>query len=195
MYAIIKRCFDIILSLLLLILLSPLLMVIILTIRLTSSGPAVFSQIRSGKNEKRFVIYKFRTMSMRAPDNVSTENLTSSHRYITPVGKFLRQSSLDELPQLFNVLKGDMSFVGPRPVIPSEKILLALRRRNGASRVRPGITGLAQIRGRDTLDVIAKSRYDALYAHRCCFCLDIYILLHTVKCVLRREGIREGHAE
>ena len=134
-------------------------------------------------------------MILKAPKNVATKNFEMSHRYITSFGKFLRQTSLDELPQLFNVLKGDMSFVGPRPVIPAEKALLTLRHQWKADTVRPGITGLAQIRGRDTLDVLSKARYDAEYACHYSFWLDVYILFSTVKCVIRREGIHEGSAD
>ena len=195
MYMFIKRGLDVCLSLILLVLLSPAFVIIAVVIRYDSCGKALFRQVRSGKNGKPFVIFKFRTMFIKSPQNVATVRLPTPHRYITPVGRFLRQTSLDELPQLFNVLKGDMSFVGPRPVILSEKSLLALRHRWGADKVRPGITGLAQIRGRDTLPPATKARYDAEYARNCSFWLDFYIIMSTIKCVLRREGIREGSAD
>ncbi len=195
MYAVIKRGLDIVLSLVLLCLLFPLFLVIVILIHADSSGPAIFRQVRCGKNGKPFIICKFRTMLLKAPKNVATKNFAKPYRYITPFGKFLRQTSLDELPQLFNVLKGDMSFVGPRPVIPAEKHLLALRHQWKADTVRPGITGLAQIRGRDTLDALGKAQYDAQYARQYSFWLDTYILLSTIKYVLKREDIREGSAD
>ncbi len=195
MYIGFKRVLDIVLSLLLLVAFAPVFATVALVIRIDSDGPVIFRQVRSGRNGRPFVIYKFRTMLTAAPANVATAQLQLPHRYITPVGRFLRQTSLDELPQLFNVLKGDMSFVGPRPVIPSESYLLRLRRRYGADTVRPGITGLAQIRGRDELTPRIKAQYDAEYAANCTFLLDCYIFFSTLRCVLRREGIREGSAD
>lgn len=135
---------------------------------------------------------KFRTMYVHAPSNVATNALAGSDKYITPVGRFLRRTSLDEIPQLWNILKGDMSFVGPRPVVLTEKDLLQLRREYGADRVRPGITGLAQIRGRDTLPIRQKAKYDAYYAKHASVWLDIRILKETMRCVLTGDGIREG---
>ncbi len=195
MYTGLKRLLDIALSLLLLIALSPILVIIALVIRMDSDGPAIFRQLRSGQGGRLFVIYKFRTMMIEAPANTATAQLQHPQRYITPVGRFLRQTSLDELPQLWNVLKGDMSFVGPRPVIPAEAYLIGLRRRLGADTVRPGITGLAQIRGRDNLPPQIKAQYDAEYALNCTFLLDCYIFFSTLRYVLRREGIHEGSAD
>lgn len=195
MYTGLKRLLDIALSLLLLVLLSPLFAIIALIVRMDSDGPTIFRQLRSGQGGRLFVIYKFRTMMTAAPANIATAQLQHPQRYITPVGRFLRQTSLDELPQLWNVLKGDMSFVGPRPVIPAESYLLRLRRRFGADTVRPGITGLAQIRGRDHLPPRIKAQYDAEYALNYTFLLDCYIFFSTLRYVLRREGIREGSAD
>ncbi|MBR5540382.1 MAG: sugar transferase [Clostridia bacterium] len=195
MYIGFKRVLDIVLSLLLLVVLAPVLAIVALIIHIDSDGPVIFRQVRSGRNGRLFVIYKFRTMLTAAPANIATAQLQLPHRYITPVGRFLRQTSLDELPQLFNVLKGDMSFVGPRPVIPTEQYLLRLRRRYGADAVRPGITGLAQIRGRDELAPRIKAQYDAEYAANCTWLLDCYIFVSTLRYVLRREGIREGSAD
>ncbi len=195
MYTVLKRFLDIALSLLLLVTLSPLFAVIALVVRLDSEGPAIFRQVRCGQNGCPFVIYKFRTMMTAAPANVATAQLQHPQRYITPVGRFLRQTSLDELPQLWNVLKGDMSFVGPRPVIPAETYLVRLRHRLGADTVRPGITGLAQIRGRDDLSPRIKAHYDAEYALNYTFLLDSYIFFSTLRYVLRREGIHEGSAD
>lgn len=195
MYTGLKRLLDIVLSLFLLVLLSPLFAIVALIVRMDSDGPAIFRQLRSGQGGRLFVIYKFRTMMTAAPANIATAQLQHPQRYITPVGRFLRQTSLDELPQLWNVLKGDMSFVGPRPVIPSEIYLLRLRRRLGADTVRPGITGLAQIRGRDNLPPRTKAQYDSEYALNYTFLLDCYIFFSTLRYVLRREGIHEGSAD
>ncbi len=192
MYAAVKRIIDIGLSLLLLIVLCPVFFIIAMVIHADSDGPIIFRQIRAGRCGRPFVIYKFRTMYTEAPRNIATAQLMASTRYITGVGRFLRQTSLDELPQLLNVLKGDMSFVGPRPVIPNERYLLALRHRYGADTVRPGITGLAQIRGRDELKPKLKALYDAEYAANLTFLLDVYIFCSTLRCVVLREGIREG---
>lgn len=163
-----------------------------LAISADSSGKVIFKQKRAGLYGKPFTFYKFRTMLPGAPRDVATADLFQAHRYITPVGRFLRQTSLDELPQLFNVLKGDMSFVGPRPVVLTERHLLELRRRWGADRVRPGITGLAQIRGRDQVPYRRKALYDRYYARHLSPWLDGKILWVTVRYVLKREGIREG---
>lgn len=192
MYTVLKRFLDIALSLLLLVTLSPLFAVIALVVRLDSEGPAIFRQVRCGQNGCPFVIYKFRTMMTAAPANVATAQLQHPQRYITPVGRFLRQTSLDELPQLWNVLKGDMSFVGPRPVVLSERDLLRLRHRNGASRVRPGITGLAQVSGRDTVTVYEKARLDSEYAKTYSLKEDMSILVKTAMQVIHSEGIVEG---
>ena len=194
-YTVVKRLLDIVLSLLFLLLFAPVFAVVAAVIHADSNGPVIFRQTRVGKHNKRFTIYKFRTMFTATPHDVATAALTHPQRYITRIGRFLRQTSLDELPQLFNVLKGDMSFVGPRPVIEQETQLLRLRKRYGADRVRPGITGLAQIRGRDELAPFRKARYDAEYADNCTFLLDCYIFFSTLRYVLRREGIHEGSAD
>lgn len=187
-----KRFFDVFVSAVLLVVLSPLFLVIMLAISADSSGGVIFKQKRAGLYSRPFTLYKFRTMHRSAPRDVATAELIDAHRYITPVGRFLRQTSLDELPQLWNVLKGDMSFVGPRPVVLTERRLLDLRRQWGADQVRPGITGLAQVRGRDELPVYRKALYDRYYARHVSFGLDWKILRFTVQYVLRREGIREG---
>ena len=184
-----KRVMDVSLALVLLVVLSPVFFAVMFAINLEEQGTIFFRQQRAGQNGQLFTIYKFRTMLPGAP-NVGTNELTDSQHYITRIGRFLRQTSLDELPQLLNVLKGDMSFVGPRPVIPSETTLLALRHAYGADRVRPGITGLAQIRGRDEVPIGLKALYDADYAFHCSLRLDLFILLSSVRTVLRREGVR-----
>lgn len=151
-------------------------------------------QQRAGSLGRPFWLYKFRTMVAEAPENVPTRELRNANAYITPIGRFLRRTSLDELPQLFNILKGDMSFIGPRPVVFTERDLLDYRRRNGADQVRPGITGLAQVRGRDRVEAKRKARYDAFYVRHLSFGLDLYIALLTVQYVVTGEGIYEGEA-
>ena len=187
-----KRFFDIFASALLLVVLSPLFLVIMLAISADSAGGVIFKQKRAGLYSRPVTLYKFRTMYRSAPRDVATAELMEADRYITPVGRFLRQTSLDELPQLWNVLKGDMSFVGPRPVVLTEQTLLDLRAQWEADRVRPGITGLAQIKGRDELPIYRKALYDRYYARHLSFRLDWRILRYTVRYVLKREGIREG---
>ena len=187
-----KRFFDIFASALLLVVLSPLFLVIMLAISADSAEGVIFKQKRAGLYSRPFTLYKFRTMYRSAPRDVATAELMEADRYITPVGRFLRQTSLDELPQLWNVLKGDMSFVGPRPVVLTEQTLLDLRAQWEADRVRPGITGLAQIKGRDELPIYRKALYDRYYARHLSFRLDWRILRYTVRYVLKREGIREG---
>lgn len=135
-----------------------------LAIAVDSEGGVLFAQSRMGKDGRPFIIFKFRTMYPQAPADTPTGALDDPSRHITPVGRFLRRTSLDELPQLFNILKGDMSFIGPRPVVLAERALIGLRRAKGADRVRPGITGLAQVQGRDEVPARRKACYDAYYA-------------------------------
>ncbi len=192
LYEIIKRALDIIFSVFLLIVLSPLLLVVILVLTVTTHGKPIFKQQRAGKMNKPFYIYKFRTMQVEAPPHMPTSDFSDANCYITKVGHFLRNTSIDELPQLWNILKGDMSFIGPRPVILNEAALLRERQKRGADRVLPGLTGVAQLHGRDLVDMEHKARYDAYYAKHCRFTLDARITIFTVICVLTRRGIREG---
>lgn len=188
-YLPLKRVIDLVSAVLLgLILLIPMAFVALL-IRLDSPGPAVFTQERMGKDGKQFTIYKFRTMDIRAPKNVAARELQDPHQYLTKLGSFLRKSSIDELPQIWNIIKGDMSFVGYRPVCLTETELNALRRNCGVFAVRPGITGLAQVSGRDNLSIEQKVRLDAEYVARCSLKMDIRCLLMTVKTVLTGEGV------
>lgn len=144
----IKRIFDAFFGVLLLICLLPLMLVLAIWIKLDSKGPVLFKQERVGRNGKRFTIYKFRSMSDDAPHQMATSEFDTALGYITRSGQLMRKTSLDELPQLVNVVKGEMSFIGPRPLIPKEKNVLRLRHANGAESLAPGITGLAQVRGR-----------------------------------------------
>ncbi len=186
-----KRIFDFTVSLLMLILLSPVFLFISLLLLITQGRPVIFRQYRVGLNNKLFYIYKFRTMN-RETRNVPTAELEEADECITKYGRILRKTSLDELPQIFNVLKGDMSFVGPRPLIPEEKEIRKLRAEYGVYSVRPGITGLAQINGRDILSIKEKALFDKEYVENQSFLGDIKILFKTVKVVLLRENISEG---
>lgn len=152
-----------------------------------------FRQQRVGKNNMPFTIYKFRSMTADAPHQMATEEFDNSQKYITTVGKVLRKSSLDELPQIFNVLKGEMSLIGPRPLIPKEKEVLELRDKLGATTVLPGITGLAQVHGRDELDDEKKAEYDSKYAHQLSLKLDSWIFFKTILDVVQSKGIHDGN--
>ncbi len=186
-----KRIFDFTASLLLIIILIPLFLIISLAIVIDSGTPVFFKQYRVGMGNKLFYIYKFRTMKTDTR-NAATSELCESGSCITRCGRFLRKTSLDELPQLYNVLKGDMSFVGPRPLIPEEKEIRVLRKEYNVYSVRPGITGLAQINGRDKLTLEEKALFDKEYVDKQSLWLDIKILFKTVFVVLKRENISEG---
>ena len=187
----VKRIFDIVGSLTALIALSPLFLVICIANLLTPNTSVFFSHERRGRKGKPFKIYKFQTMKNSTP-HVATCDLENPEQYITPVGKFLRKTSLDELPQLWNILKGDMSFVGPRPLISSEMRAHRLRLEYGVYRFRPGLTGLAQINGRDEISLMKKMKYDKLYCDNWSLKLDFVILLRSVKVALKQEGYQEG---
>lgn len=186
-----KRAFDFTVSLILIIILFPLFLLISLIVLIDAGSPVIFRQYRVGKDNKLFYIYKFRTMR-RGVRNVATAELTDSEKYITKSGRILRKTSLDELPQLVNVLIGDMSFVGPRPLIPEEKEIRALRKDYNVYSVRPGITGWAQINGRDSLSIEEKALFDKEYIDKQSILFDIKILFRTVLVVLKRENIAEG---
>lgn len=190
----IKRALDVLLSAVGLVALSPLLALIALVIRLDSPGPVVFKQKRFGKDRKLFEIYKFRTMRVDAPRDVPTNDLRGSKGYITRVGRILRMTSLDELPQLWNILRGDMSLIGPRPALWNQEDLMAWRDRFGASQIRPGLSGWAQVNGRDYLsrDLEKKARRDGEYAHNISFAFDLKCFLLTLVKVVNRQGIAEG---
>ena len=192
MYIHVKRILGLLLSLLALVVLSPLLLILAAIIRLTSPGPVFFRQRRVGIGKSHFMIYKFRTMRIDAPKDQPTHLLKDPTAYITPVGRFLRRSSLDELPQLINIIKGEMAVVGPRPALWNQFDLIAERDKYGANDVRPGLTGWAQINGRDELPIDVKARLDGEYVKRMSFCFDVRCVLGTVLKVLRSEGVVEG---
>ncbi len=166
--------------------------VIGILVTVTSRGPAIFTQQRIGRNGKPFNCYKFRTMRADAPHNCATPDFEDADKYITSVGKILRKTSLDELPQLFNVIKGDMSFIGPRPLIPEEKGIHEERMKRGVYLLRPGISGLAQINGRDRVDAETKVKYDEEYLHNVSFWFDAKIVFGTFFGVLQGNDIVEG---
>lgn len=186
-----KRLFDIIVSFMALIVLSPLFLIICIANLLTPDTSVFFSHERRGRRGKPFKIYKFQTMRNGTP-NLATGQLENPEQYITKVGRFLRKTSLDELPQLWNILKGDMSFVGPRPLISSEMRAHRLRLEYGVYRYRPGLTGLAQINGRDELSIMKKVKYDKIYCDNWSLKLDFAILMRSIGVCLKREGFREG---
>lgn len=188
-----KRVLDICFSLIALIILAIPMLIIAMCIKFDSKNdPVLFKQVRIGINDMPFSIYKFRTMKVDAPHQMATEKFHNPEMYITKIGAKLRKSSLGEIPQLFNVLKGDMSIIGPRPLIPKEKKVLALRSKYGANKVLPGITGLAQVNGRDELVGEKKAKCDGYYANNVSFILDTKILFKTVDDVIHSRGIHEG---
>ncbi|MGL4739217.1 MAG: sugar transferase [Sarcina sp.] len=187
-YKFLKRFFDLVISFLVICLFWFLFLGIAVAIKLNSKGPILFKQKRAGLYNEPFYIYKFRTMKIDAP-NVATNDLQNANSYITTVGKFLRRTSLDELPQFFNVIKGEISIVGPRPIMLEEEELLDLRHEYGADAVLPGITGLAQINGRDFVTLEEKVDYDVTYVRNATFWYDVKIIITTALKVLLRDGI------
>lgn len=186
-----KRVFDFILSLIAFIVFSPIILIIAIIIKLTSPGPVLFKQRRIGKNNKEFEILKFRTMRIDTP-NVATHLLENPDMYITSIGKFLRKTSLDELPQLINIIKGEMSIVGPRPALYNQYDLKDMRTKVGVHKLVPGLTGWAQINGRDEIPLIDKVNLDKEYLDNNNLLLDIKIIFMTVISVLKSDGVQEG---
>lgn len=189
-YEPLKRVLDWLLALVLLLLLLPLLLLLCLVVRLDSAGPALYCQLRVGRGGRPFTLYKLRSMKVGTPVLSTEEMNRQSYDPYTRSGRFLRRSSLDELPQLLNVLKGEMSFIGPRPALASQTELNELREACGVHAVRPGITGLAQVRGRDDLDTETKARYDAEYCRRMSPLTDLQIALQTAAAVFSGRGNR-----
>lgn len=187
-----KRIEDVSIALAALVILGLPMLLVAVAIRLTSKGPALFRQKRFGKDKQLFTVYKFRTMSTKAPKNMPTNSFTNADSYITPLGGVLRKLSIDELPQLLNVIKGDMSIVGPRPVIKTEKKLISLRQKYHANSVKPGITGWAQVNGRDDLDDQRKAEMDGEYVQQLSFLTDVKIMIKTIGAVLMMSGHTEG---
>lgn len=195
MYKIIKRLLDIILSLAAIVLFSWLFIILAIIIKLEDGGNIIFKQRRIGKDKKEFYIYKFRTMKITTPKDVPTHLLENPESYITAIGRFLRKSSLDELPQLFNILFGSMSIVGPRPALWNQYDLIAERDKNGSNLITPGLTGWAQINGRDELPIEIKADYDGEYVKKMSLLFDIKIIFMTALSVFKAEGVVEGKNE
>lgn len=192
-YRFVKRTLDVVLSFIgLTILLLPM-GLIALAVYIDDPGKVIFSQKRVGRGGKRFRLYKFRTMRLDTPKYLATMDVDDPDKYITRIGKLLRKCSLDEIPQLFNVLKGNMSLVGPRPLIPQEEEIHEMRTRFGVYTVRPGVTGLAQIKGRDLVLPAEKVHYDVQYVAKFSFWSDIKILFATVPKIFGGDGVVEGY--
>lgn len=183
-----KRFLDTGVAIILGVLLSWLLVIVAISVKLTSKGPIFFKQERFGLNSKPFTLYKFRSMTNGAPvkANSEFEDITS---YVTPFGMFIRKTSIDELPQLLNIIKGDMSFIGPRPLAITDEKVLILRKKSGADKVRPGISGLAQVNGRNNITDENKAAYDAKYANNQSIQLDTLLVIETIISVVKRENV------
>lgn len=192
MYPKIKRLVDIVLAVCILIGAWPFMLIAAIAIKVEDpKGPVIFKQTRVGKDKKPFKIYKFRSMWTETPD-VPTHLLSDPNQFITKVGAFLRKTSIDEVPQLINILKGDMSFVGPRPSLFSQEDLIEERDKLNVHRVRPGLTGLAQVNGRDELPIPVKAAYDGEYVEKMSFKLDVKLFFRTFISVAKSEGVVEG---
>lgn len=187
-----KRGIDFVCSLLAAILFAPFFLILAAAVRIDSPGPVFFRQKRVGIHKSYFNILKFRTMRIDTPKDCPTHLLKDPDQYITRMGRFLRKTSLDELPQIFNILKGDMSIIGPRPALWNQEDLIAQRDRYGANDVVPGLTGWAQINGRDELPIAVKAKYDGEYVWRMSFLFDLRCFFGTIVSVLTHDGVKEG---
>ena len=187
-----KRVLDFFMSLLGIVVLSPIFLILAIIIKLTSPGPILFKQKRVGKNKSHFNILKFRTMRTDTPKDCPTHLLSNPDQYITKIGKFMRKTSLDELPQLFNILKGDMAIIGPRPALWNQYDLIEERDKYKANDVKPGLTGWAQINGRDELEIDVKAALDGEYVEKMSFLFDCKCFFGTITSVLKSDGVVEG---
>lgn len=192
MYVAVKKIIDRFLAFIGLIVLSPLFLILIIAIKLDSPGPIFFRQKRVGIHKTHFEILKFRTMRTDTPKDMPTHMLKNPDQYITKVGRFLRKTSLDELPQIINILKGDMAIVGPRPALWNQYDLIEERDKYGANDILPGLTGWAQINGRDELEIPVKAKLDGDYVAKMSFGMDLRCILGTVVSVARQDGVVEG---
>lgn len=195
MYMKVKRLIDIILSLIGLIVLSPIFLILIIAIKIDSKGPVLFKQKRVGINKTHFNILKFRTMRIDTPKDTPTHLLGNPEQYITKMGKFLRKTSLDELPQIWNIFVGQMSIIGPRPALWNQYDLIAERDKYGANDVPPGLTGWAQINGRDELPIEVKANLDGEYVEKISLWMDVKCFFLTIISVLKSDGVVEGTQE
>jgi O-antigen biosynthesis protein WbqP len=192
MYMKIKRLIDIVLSFLGIIVLSPVFLLLIIAIKLESRGPVLFKQKRIGIHKTHFYILKFRTMKINTPKDTPTHLLENPEQYITRVGKFMRKTSLDELPQILNILVGEMSIIGPRPALWNQYDLIAEREKFGANDIPPGLTGWAQINGRDELPIDVKAMLDGEYVQKIGFKMDVKCFFGTILSVAKSDGVVEG---
>jgi O-antigen biosynthesis protein WbqP len=188
----IKKFSDSFLAIIGLLVLSPIFLLLMVCIKIDSKGPVLFKQRRIGKNKSEFYILKFRTMKINTPKDTPTHLLFNPEGYITRVGKFLRKTSLDELPQIINIIKGEMSIIGPRPALWNQYDLIKARDKYGANEVLPGLSGWAQINGRDELPIELKAKLDGEYVKRISFGLDVKCFFLTIISVIKKEGIVEG---
>ena len=191
-YLKVKRVIDLVLSVLATVILSPLFLILFIAIKVDTPGPIFFKQKRVGINKTHFNILKFRTMRIDTPKDTPTHLLGNPDQYITKVGKFLRKTSLDELPQIFNIIKGEMAIIGPRPALWNQYDLIAERDKYKANDVRPGLTGWAQINGRDELPITVKSELDGEYIQKMNFAFDVKCFVGTITSVLKSDGVIEG---
>ncbi len=187
-----KRFIDVVLSFVGIIALAIPMGIIALCIKMSSPGPVMFKQKRVGINKSHFNLYKFRTMRTDTPHDMPTHLLTNPEQYITKIGKFLRKTSLDELPQIFNIFTGKMSIIGPRPALWNQDDLIAERDKYGANDIRPGLTGWAQINGRDELEIDVKAKLDGEYVEKLSFGFDCKCFFGTILSVLKSDGVVEG---
>jgi O-antigen biosynthesis protein WbqP len=188
----IKRVLDVILSFIGIIVLSPIFIILIISIKFDSKGPVLFKQLRIGKDKSEFYILKFRTMKVDTPKDTPTHLLKDPESYITRVGKFMRRTSLDELPQILNILKGEMSIIGPRPCLWNQFDLIAERDKYGANDIYPGLTGWAQINGRDELPIDIKAKLDGEYVDKLSFGFDMKCFFGTIISIVKHDGVVEG---
>ena len=191
-YSFFKRIFDIVCSLLAIIIFALPMLIVAIAIKCDSKGPVLFKQERVGKNKKLFKIWKFRSMYTNTDPNAPTHQLGNANSHITKVGKFIRKTSIDELPQLFNILSGKMSFVGPRPALWNQYDLIEERDKYHANDIKPGLTGLAQVSGRDELEIPVKAKFDGEYVKKREFFYDIWLIIKTAFKVLQHDGVVEG---
>lgn len=187
-----KRIADIILSSLGLMLLSPAYLIVIIAIKIDDPGPVLFTQKRVGKNKKYFKLHKFRSMKMSTPHDVPTHMLDNPDQYITRVGRFMRRTSIDELPQFWDIFVGNMSVIGPRPALWNQDVLVAERDKYNANDVKPGLTGWAQINGRDELEIPDKAKLDGEYVKKISFPFDVRCFIGTIFSVAKSDGVVEG---
>lgn len=184
---------DSIISIIALVILAPVFLLIAILIKIDSKGPIFFTQKRIGRNKKLFNIYKFRTMRSDTPKNKPTHTLKNPNKWITPIGRFLRKTSLDEIPQIFNIIKFEMSIIGPRPALWNQNDLILERDKHQINSLYPGLTGYAQINGRDEISIPEKVNFDKYYKDHISLSLDIKIFFYTIIKILKSEGVREGN--